>query len=70
MYTNTGMLNYAPYQIAGSVLTRYFYVWQTAGIYYVPALAGARPPGMPGVTPGKAASPYFIRTLSWRDVMP
>jgi len=70
MYTNTGMLNYAPYQIAGSVLTRYFYVWQTAGIYYVPALAGARPPGMPGVSPGKSNSPYFIRTLSWRDVMP
>jgi hypothetical protein len=70
VYTHYAMINYAPYQIAGSVMARYFYVWQTAGLYYVPSLAGARPPGMPGVSPAKATSPYFVRTLSWRDVMP
>ncbi len=70
IYANYGMYNYAPYQVAGSVMSRYFYALQSARIYYVPALAGARPPGMPGVIPPKAGTPYFVRTLYWRDVMP
>jgi len=64
------MYNYWPYQIAGSVMARYLYVWRAASVYYVPSLAGALPPGMPGVVPPKAGSPYFIRTLAWRDIVP
>ncbi len=70
IYADYGMYNSAPYQVAGSVMARYFYVWQSAGIYYVPSLGRVQPPGMPGATPSKAESPYFARTLSWRDVMP
>lgn len=68
--------NFAPYQIAGSVTSRYFYSWLGARIYAVPALGGmcgsapCRPIGMPGVRPAKGGSPYFVRTLSWRDVTP
>lgn len=70
IFANSATRNSWSYQIAGSLMTRYFYVSQGARIYYVPALAGARPPGMPGVAPPKAGSPYVVRTLSWRDVMP
>ncbi len=70
LYSSYGMYAYGPSQIAGSVMARYFSVYQTTRIYYVPALVGARPPGMPGVVPPKAGTPYFVRTLYWRDVMP
>ncbi len=70
VYANSYVWNYWPYQIAGSVMARYLYVFQGASFYYVPALDGARPPGMPGVVPPKAGSPYFVRTIAWRDIMP
>jgi hypothetical protein len=70
IFSNYAMYNFVPYQVAGSVASRYFYVWQSASIYYVPAVRDNPAPGMPGVTASKATSPYFVRTLSWRDVMP
>ena len=70
IFSDSAMWNYVSYQTAGAVIARYFYIREGVGVYYVPALAGARPPGMPGVSPGRAVSPYFVRTISWRDVAP
>ena len=70
VHADYGMYNYWPYQIAGSVVARYLYIWRGASIYYVPELARYRPPGMPGVVPPKLASPFFVKTVAWRDVLP
>jgi hypothetical protein len=70
VHADYGMYNYWPYQIAGSVVARYLYIWRGASIYYVPDLVRHRPPGMPGVVPPKAAAPFFVKTAAWRDVMP
>jgi hypothetical protein len=65
VFANSAMWNHVSYQIAGAIIARYFYVTGSVAVYYVPALAG-----MPGVAPGKVSSPYFLRTVSWRDVSP
>lgn len=70
VFANYYTYNWFPYQLAGSLISRYYYVNGSVGVYYVPATAGPRPPGMPGVHSPKAASPYFLRTLSWRDIAP
>ncbi len=70
VHADYGMYNYWPYQIAGSVVARYLYIWRGASIYYVPDLVRSRPPGMPGVVPPKLASPFFVKTAAWRDVLP
>jgi hypothetical protein len=70
LFSNFGLYNYWPYQIAGSVMTRYLYVRRAASLYYLPDLARGRPPGMPGVVAPKSGSPYFVRTLAWRDIVP
>jgi hypothetical protein len=70
VYASTLIYNFSPYQLAGSVLARNFYVGAAAGLYYVPALGKKPAPGMPGMTPARSSSPFFIRRVAWRDVVP